>query len=150
MLLQEPSQLFSTWNSLNGTLESSFEDEAIGSSKVAQSLYLDDEDDSPVIPDIEELRESDFIQQTADAPTVEINRLDNLEELDKKVKKMPFLVTSDNIDLSILATRCMQEDAIRENDIEWSIDKLLSDVMYNADIVKLNKKAAEESGKVKE
>lgn len=96
------------------------------------------------------MRESDFIQQTADAPTVEINRLDNLEELDKKVKKMPFLVTSDNIDLSILATRCMQEDAIRENDIEWSIDKLLSDVMYNSDIVKMNKKVAEEIGKGKE
>ena len=77
---------------------------------------------------------------------MEINRLDNLEELDKKVKKTPFLNTPDNIDLSILANLCLPEDKVRENDVPWTWDKLVTDVMYNADIVQLNKKAAEESG----
>lgn len=144
---ESSSQLFSTWN----TLDTSFDDEGIGSNKArtAQSLYLDDEDEEPIIPDIDELRDQDFIQQTADAPNVEINRLDNLEELDKKIKKTPFLSTTD-VDLSILAKHIVSEDKVRENDIEWTWDKLITDVMYNADIVKLNKKAAEDGSKNKE
>ena len=129
------SQLFSTWNNLE-----SFDEDTIGSSKVktSQSLYLDDEeDDIPIIPDIEELRDQDFIQQTAEAPNIEINRLDNIEELDKKVRKTPFLSTSDNIDLSILANLCLPEDKVRENDITWTWDSLITDVMYNADMTAL-------------
>ncbi len=70
--------------------------------------------------------------------------------MDKKIKKTPFLSTTDNVDLAILAKHIVSEEKVRENDIEWTWDKLITDVMYNADIVKMNKKVAEESSKSKE
>ena len=132
--------MFSTWNNLEG-----FNDENLGLSNTATSLYLDDEDTIPVIPDIEDLQDQDFIQQTAEAPTVEINRIDNLEELDKKVRKTPFLSSSnDKIDLTILAINvCLPEDKIRENDIPWTWDSLITDIMYNVDVINLAEKEQE-------
>ena len=137
--------MFSTWNNLE-----SFDEDAIGSSKIrtAQSLYLDDEDEEiPVIPDIEELQDQDFIQQTAEAPNVEYNRIDNIEELDKKVLKTLFLSSADNIDLSILADYCLPKDKVRENDVTWTWDSLITDVIYNSDVLQLSDKATAGNGK---
>lgn len=123
------SPMFNPWNNLD-----SFDPDQ---SKMDQDLYLEEEEDMPIIPDIDDLRDQDFIQQPADAPSIEINQIGNLDELENKVRKLPFLETSTKVDMSLLANVCLPEDKVRENDVPWTWDSLITDVMYHADVVSL-------------
>ncbi|XP_023333271.1 intraflagellar transport protein 43 homolog [Eurytemora carolleeae] len=88
----------------------------------------DDNDDVPIIPDLEEVEQEDLATQVAEAPSVAVNRVATYKELDTDLFKHAAFATLDDIDLRIL-TRCMApEHAVKEVDETWSWDILFTDV----------------------
>ena len=56
-----------------------------------------DEDDLPVIPDLEEAEKEDFAQRVADAPNVAVNRVDTYKELDSDLFKHAAFATLEEV-----------------------------------------------------
>lgn len=104
---------------------------------LTQNLYLE-EDNLSMIPDIEDLQNQDFIQQTAEAPFVEINNVVSIEELKNKTRKRPGLSILENNDFAILSEFCLPEEKTKEQDVPWTWDSLIGDIMHNVDLKKLN------------
>merc|ERR1719225_334687 len=88
----------------------------------------DDEDDGPLIPDLDDVRDEDMAFQVADAPSVAVNRVATYKELDSDLLKHVAFATLEDIDLTVL-TNCMApEAALKEPDETWTWDMLFTDV----------------------
>ena len=95
-----------------------------------KSNFIQDNSDEviPIIPDLEEVREQELVQQTADAPAVQVNKLINFQDLDKDLLKQTTFSSLDGIDLSQLTKFCLPESQVKEDDLPWNWDNLISDV----------------------
>merc|ERR1719219_375989 len=88
----------------------------------------DDEDDGPLIPDLDDVRDEDMAFQVADAPSVAVNRVATYKELDSDLLKNVAFATLDDIDLRLL-TKCLApESALKEPDENWNWDVIFAQV----------------------
>ncbi len=95
----------------------------------ANKQKFDNSDDvMPLIPDIDEVRDQELIQQTAQAPTLQVNQLISFQELDKNALKHSAFASLDGIDLTQLTNFCLTESQVKEEDITWNWDNLMSDI----------------------
>lgn len=81
-----------------------------------------------MIPDIEEVKDYEMSQQVAEPPSAH-NQLISFQELDKNALKQSAFASLDGIDLTFLTHFCLPESQVKEPDIPWSWDNLMSDVM---------------------
>lgn len=104
-----------------------------------QQTSDDSEDDNiPVIPDIDEVAEEALVSQIAAPPTVALNRFATYKQLDSDLHRHAGLFTLDgDIDLKLLANVLSSEEDIKEEDEPWEWDKLFSRV--SCDLTAANK-----------
>ncbi|XP_019495811.1 PREDICTED: intraflagellar transport protein 43 homolog [Hipposideros armiger] len=89
----------------------------------------DDGGDIPVIPDLEEVQEEDFVLQVAAPPSVQVNRVMTYRDLDNDLMKYAAFQTLDGeIDLKLLTKVLAPEHEVREDDISWDWDHLYTEV----------------------
>ncbi|XP_054944612.1 intraflagellar transport protein 43 homolog isoform X3 [Physeter macrocephalus] len=75
----------------------------------------DDGGDIPVIPDLEEVQEEDFVLQVAAPPSIQVNRVMTYRDLDNDLMKYAAFQTLDGeIDLKLLTKVLAPEHEIRE------------------------------------
>ena len=87
-----------------------------------------EEEDLPIIPDLEEVEREDMAQRIADAPNVAVNRVDTYKELDSDLFKHAAFATLEEIDLRLLTRHMVPEQSLKEPDEVWTWDKLFADV----------------------
>uniref|UniRef100_A0A671DIU5 Intraflagellar transport 43 n=1 Tax=Rhinolophus ferrumequinum TaxID=59479 RepID=A0A671DIU5_RHIFE len=88
-----------------------------------------EEADIPVIPDLEEVQEEDFVLQVAAPPSVQVNRVMTYRDLDNDLMKYAAFQTLDGeIDLKLLTKVLAPEHEVREDDISWDWDRLYTEV----------------------
>lgn len=106
------------------------------SGKIAKPVYREpvpdpdseEDEDLPLIPDLEEVEAEDLALAVAEAPSVAVNRVATYKELDVDLFKHAAFATLEEIDLRLL-TRCLAPEAsIKEADEVWSWDLLFTDV----------------------
>ncbi|XP_006884838.1 PREDICTED: intraflagellar transport protein 43 homolog [Elephantulus edwardii] len=89
----------------------------------------DDGGDIPVIPDLEEVQEEDFVLQVAAPPSVQVNRVMTYRDLDNDLMKYSAFQTLDGeIDLKLLTKVLAPEHEVREDDVKWNWDHLYTEV----------------------
>uniref|UniRef100_A0A8D1JH11 Intraflagellar transport 43 n=1 Tax=Sus scrofa TaxID=9823 RepID=A0A8D1JH11_PIG len=89
----------------------------------------DDGGDIPVIPDLEEVQEEDFVLQVAAPPSIQVNRVMTYRDLDNDLMKYAAFQTLDGeIDLKLLTKVLAPEHEVREDDVSWDRDRLYSEV----------------------
>jgi len=89
---------------------------------------VSEEEDLPIIPDLEEVEREDMAQRIADAPNVAVNRVDTYKELDSDLFKHAAFATLEEIDLRLLTRHMVPEHSLKEPDEVWTWDKLFADV----------------------
>uniref|UniRef100_A0A8C5UTY1 Intraflagellar transport 43 n=1 Tax=Microcebus murinus TaxID=30608 RepID=A0A8C5UTY1_MICMU len=88
-----------------------------------------EEADIPVIPDLEEVQEEDFVLQVAAPPSVQVNRVMTYRDLDNDLMKYSAFQTLDGeIDLKLLTKVLAPEHEVREDDTSWDWDHLYTEV----------------------
>ncbi|XP_055989609.1 intraflagellar transport protein 43 homolog isoform X1 [Sorex fumeus] len=94
-----------------------------------QSLDRSDDGDIPVIPDLEEIQEEDFVLQVAAPPSVQANRVMTFRDLDNDLTKYAaFQTLDDEIDLKLLTRVLAPEHEVREDDVSWDWERLYTEV----------------------
>ncbi|XP_014446565.1 intraflagellar transport protein 43 homolog isoform X2 [Tupaia chinensis] len=89
----------------------------------------DDGGDIPVIPDLEEVQEEDFVLQVAAPPSIQVNRVMTYRDLDNDLMKYSAFQTLDGeIDLKLLTKVLAPEHEVREDDVSWDWDLLYTEV----------------------
>ncbi|XP_067137772.1 intraflagellar transport protein 43 homolog [Centruroides vittatus] len=90
---------------------------------------IDDSDSEiPVIPDLDEVKDEDFVSQIAQAPSVAVNRVATYQELDNDLLKHAAFNTLDGIDLRLL-TKCLApENDIKEEVVACTWDIIFADI----------------------
>ncbi|XP_019776213.1 intraflagellar transport protein 43 homolog isoform X2 [Globicephala melas] len=89
----------------------------------------DDGGDIPVIPDLEEVQEEDFVLQVAAPPSIQVNRVMTYRDLDNDLMKYAAFQTLDGeIDLKLLTKVLAPEHEVREDDVSWDWDRLYTEV----------------------
>ncbi|XP_068948032.1 intraflagellar transport protein 43 homolog [Petaurus breviceps papuanus] len=89
----------------------------------------DDGGDIPVIPDLEEVQEEDFVLQVAAPPSIQVNRVMTYRDLDNDLMKYAAFQTLDGeIDLKLLTKVLAPEPEVREDDVSWDWDRLYTEV----------------------
>ncbi|XP_067586110.1 intraflagellar transport protein 43 homolog isoform X5 [Pseudorca crassidens] len=87
------------------------------------------EADIPVIPDLEEVQEEDFVLQVAAPPSIQVNRVMTYRDLDNDLMKYAAFQTLDGeIDLKLLTKVLAPEHEVREDDVSWDWDRLYTEV----------------------
>uniref|UniRef100_UPI00358EFA83 intraflagellar transport protein 43 homolog isoform X2 n=1 Tax=Myxine glutinosa TaxID=7769 RepID=UPI00358EFA83 len=87
-----------------------------------------DDDDIPVIPDLEEIQKEDLAGQTADPPRL-INMLTTFEELNTNLGIHAALQTLDgDIDLNVLTRTLCSQEQLHKEDVHWDWDRLFMEV----------------------
>uniref|UniRef100_A0A8C5P5G7 Intraflagellar transport 43 n=1 Tax=Jaculus jaculus TaxID=51337 RepID=A0A8C5P5G7_JACJA len=83
----------------------------------------------PVIPDLEDVQEEDFVLQVAAPPSVQVNRVMTYRDLDNDLMKYSAFQTLDGeIDLKLLTKVLAPEHEVREDDVGWDWDHLYTEV----------------------
>mmetsp|Transcript_663 Transcript_663/g.1242 ORF Transcript_663/g.1242 Transcript_663/m.1242 type:complete len:224 (+) Transcript_663:3-674(+) len=88
---------------------------------------IEDDDDVPVIPDLEEVEEEDITRQVADAPVARPVGLPTDSDLDKGKGQLPP-ANVDGINLTVLYDCLIAPDALTEKDEYWDPDTMLSEL----------------------
>ncbi|KAL6259919.1 intraflagellar transport protein 43 homolog A [Pogonomyrmex barbatus] len=86
------------------------------------------EDDIPVIPDLDEIQEDNISSEIASAPTVNANRVTAYEELDTDLVKNAAYTSLDGVSLSLLADRLYNENLVKEPDEVWNWNLLFTQI----------------------
>lgn len=86
-----------------------------------------DDDVTPMIPDLEEVKDYEMSQQVAEPPTAH-NQIISFQELDKNLLKHSAFTSLDGTDLTVLTHFCLPESQVKEDDIPWTWDNLMSDI----------------------
>uniref|UniRef100_A0A8C9QCJ6 Intraflagellar transport 43 n=1 Tax=Spermophilus dauricus TaxID=99837 RepID=A0A8C9QCJ6_SPEDA len=85
--------------------------------------------DIPIIPDLEEVQEEDFVLQVASPPSIQVNRVMTYRDLDNDLMKYSAFQTLDGeIDLKLLTKVLAPEHEVREDDVGWDWDHLYTEV----------------------
>ncbi|XP_011804911.1 PREDICTED: intraflagellar transport protein 43 homolog isoform X3 [Colobus angolensis palliatus] len=85
--------------------------------------------DTPIIPDLEEVQEEDFVLQVAAPPSIQIKRVMTYRDLDNDLMKYSAIQTLDGeVDLKLLTKVLAPEHEIREDDVGWDWDHLFTEV----------------------
>ncbi|XP_018601592.1 intraflagellar transport protein 43 homolog [Scleropages formosus] len=88
-----------------------------------------DDEDIPVIPDLEEVQEEDLTAQVAAPPSIQVNRVMTYRDLDNDLMKYSAFQTLDGeIDLKLLTRILAPEQEVREEDVGWDWDHLFTEV----------------------
>uniref|UniRef100_A0A2K6A8W5 Intraflagellar transport 43 n=1 Tax=Mandrillus leucophaeus TaxID=9568 RepID=A0A2K6A8W5_MANLE len=88
-----------------------------------------EEADIPIIPDLEEVQEEDFVLQVAAPPSIQIKRVMTYRDLDNDLMKYSAIQTLDGeIDLKLLTKVLAPEHEVREDDVGWDWDHLFTEV----------------------
>uniref|UniRef100_A0A2I3GE01 Intraflagellar transport 43 n=1 Tax=Nomascus leucogenys TaxID=61853 RepID=A0A2I3GE01_NOMLE len=83
----------------------------------------------PIIPDLEEVQEEDFVLQVAAPPSIQIKRVMTYRDLDNDLMKYSAIQTLDGeIDLKLLTKVLAPEHEVREDDVGWDWDHLFTEV----------------------
>ncbi|XP_006240432.1 intraflagellar transport protein 43 homolog isoform X2 [Rattus norvegicus] len=86
-------------------------------------------EDIPVIPDLEDVQEEDFVLQVASPPSIQVNRVMTYRDLDNDLMKYSAFQTLDGeIDLKLLTKVLAPEHEVREDDVGWDWDHLYTEV----------------------
>ncbi|XP_005004890.1 intraflagellar transport protein 43 homolog [Cavia porcellus] len=94
-----------------------------------QNLDESDDGDIPIIPDLEEVQEEEFVLQVASPPSVQVNRVMTYRDLDSDLMKYSAFQTLDGeIDLRLLTKVLAPEHEVREEDVGWDWDHLYMEV----------------------
>ncbi|KAF7990333.1 hypothetical protein HCN44_000138 [Aphidius gifuensis] len=89
----------------------------------------EEDDDIPVIPDIDEIQEDNMTSpDLANAPSVGINRVAAYKELDSDLLKNSSFAMIDDINLSLLTEKLYPDKLLDEPDEVWSWDQLFIQV----------------------
>ncbi|XP_065052356.1 intraflagellar transport protein 43 homolog isoform X2 [Rhopilema esculentum] len=87
------------------------------------------DDDIPVIPDLDDVQEDDLVQQVAAPPSVQVTRVATYKELDTDFQKHAGLLTLDGeIDLQLLGSALAPESEVFEEDKVWEWDRIFTEV----------------------
>ncbi|XP_050464546.1 intraflagellar transport protein 43 homolog B [Cataglyphis hispanica] len=86
------------------------------------------EDDIPVIPDLDEIQEDNISSDIASAPTINANRMTAYEELDTDLVKNAAFTSLDGISLSLLADKLYNENLVKEPDEVWNWNLLFTQI----------------------
>ncbi|XP_016046784.2 intraflagellar transport protein 43 homolog [Erinaceus europaeus] len=89
---------------------------------------LDDGGDIPVIPDLDEIQEEDFVLQVAAPPSLQANRVMTFRDLDNDLTQSSAFQTLDDIDLKVLTRVLAPQQDVREDDVHWDWDRLYTEV----------------------
>uniref|UniRef100_A0A8C6W7N2 Intraflagellar transport 43 n=1 Tax=Nannospalax galili TaxID=1026970 RepID=A0A8C6W7N2_NANGA len=85
--------------------------------------------DIPVIPDLEDVQEEDFVLQVASPPSIQVNRVMTYRDLDNDLMKYSAFQTLDGeIDLKLLTKVLAPEHEVREDDVGWDWGHLYTEV----------------------
>ncbi|KAM0731665.1 Intraflagellar transport protein 43-like protein B [Formica fusca] len=87
-----------------------------------------EEDDIPVIPDLDEIQEDNIPSEIASAPTINANRMTAYEELDTDLVKNAAFTSLDGISLSLLADKLYNENLVKEPDEVWNWNLLFTQI----------------------
>uniref|UniRef100_A0A2K6SLR1 Intraflagellar transport 43 n=1 Tax=Saimiri boliviensis boliviensis TaxID=39432 RepID=A0A2K6SLR1_SAIBB len=88
-----------------------------------------EEADIPIIPDLEEVQEEDFVLQVAAPPSIQVKRVMTYRDLDNDLMKYKAIQTLDGeIDLKLLTKVLAPEHEVREDDVGWDWDHLFTEV----------------------
>ncbi|XP_029178369.1 intraflagellar transport protein 43 homolog [Nylanderia fulva] len=88
----------------------------------------DQEDDIPVIPDLDEIQEDNISSDIASAPTINANRVTAYEELDTDLVKNAAFTSLDGVSLSLLAEKLYNENLVKESDKVWNWNLLFTQI----------------------
>lgn len=94
---------------------------------ITSSSNLSD-DDIPIIPDLDDIKDEMILNEMVEAPTVSVNRVATYNELNSDLLKQGAFATLEDVDLSALATCLQNEIYLNEPDEIWTWDKLFTDV----------------------
>ncbi|XP_071568497.1 intraflagellar transport protein 43 homolog B [Temnothorax nylanderi] len=86
------------------------------------------EDDIPVIPDLDEIQEDNISSEIASAPIVNANRVTAYEELDTDLVKNAAYTSLDGVSLSLLADKLYNENLVKEPDEVWNWNLLFTQI----------------------
>ncbi|XP_012221226.1 intraflagellar transport protein 43 homolog [Linepithema humile] len=86
------------------------------------------EDDIPVIPDLDEIQEDYISSEIASAPTINANRVTAYEELDTDLVKNAAFTSLDGVSLSLLAEKLYNENLVKEPDEVWNWNLLFTQI----------------------
>ncbi|KMQ94321.1 intraflagellar transport protein 43-like protein [Lasius niger] len=86
------------------------------------------QDDIPVIPDLDEIQEDNISSEIASAPTINANRVTAYEELDTDLVKNAAFTSLDGVSLSLLAEKLYNENLVREPDEVWNWNLLFTQI----------------------
>ncbi|XP_011268804.1 intraflagellar transport protein 43 homolog [Camponotus floridanus] len=86
------------------------------------------EDDIPVIPDLDEIQEDNISSEIASAPTINANRVTAYEELDTDLVKNAAFTSLDGVSLSLLADKLYNENLVKESDEVWNWNLLFTQI----------------------
>ncbi|XP_073972783.1 intraflagellar transport 43 isoform X2 [Rhodnius prolixus] len=85
------------------------------------------EDDIPLIPEIDEVQDEDFLGDIAEAPEIP-SHIASFTQLNSELKKMAAFTVIDDINLTFLSKYLYQESDLKEGDSRWSWDLLFTEV----------------------
>ncbi|XP_055920048.1 intraflagellar transport protein 43 homolog [Eupeodes corollae] len=86
------------------------------------------EDDIPIIPDLDDVKDEIIMNEIVEPPSVVVDRVVTLKELNSDLLSQNAFSAIEDVDLTIL-TRCLQtQDSLDEEDEVWEWDKLFTDV----------------------
>ncbi|CAL1682859.1 unnamed protein product [Lasius platythorax] len=86
------------------------------------------QDDIPVIPDLDEIQEDNISSEIASAPTINANRVTAYEELDTDLVKNAAFTSLDGVSLSLLAEKLYNENLVKEPDEVWNWNLLFTQI----------------------
>ncbi|KAH0945879.1 hypothetical protein HN011_001568 [Eciton burchellii] len=109
-----------------------------GKSKMAQNVIEQErfraiekeeqEDDIPIIPDLDEIQEDNISSDIANAPSINANRVTAYEELDTDLVKNAAFTSLDGVSLSLLADKLYNENLVKEPDDVWNWNLLFTHI----------------------
>ncbi|RLU20265.1 hypothetical protein DMN91_006872 [Ooceraea biroi] len=86
------------------------------------------EDDIPVIPDLDEIQEDNVSSEIASVPAINANRVTAYEELDTDLVKNAAFTSLDGVSLSVLADKLYNENLVKEPDEVWNWNLLFTQI----------------------
>ncbi|XP_029673392.1 intraflagellar transport protein 43 homolog isoform X2 [Formica exsecta] len=93
-----------------------------------RAVEKEEQDDIPVIPDLDEIQEDNIPSEIASAPTINANRMTAYEELDTDLVKNAAFTSLDGISLSLLADKLYNENLVKEPDEVWNWNLLFTQI----------------------
>lgn len=89
--------------------------------------YETEDENIPYIPEIQDI-DSDQLNVSIETSKVMLKQMINLQDLEKDVNKHFPFTTINGVDITLLTKQLISYNQIKEDDIHWTWDNILSDV----------------------